>query len=296
MIKLSWQLSFALILSLISYQAISDEETCESVTNCLRLIEVPSTLVINLNPPCEATIATPEATEDVVTESTNESEGPANWKVALFGLGLAPAQYMLSNVLHEGSHAVMIKAFGGEVTAFRPYPHTIDGDFYFASVSWRNGENVITPGQRAWILAAPMIWDTAVLGTYSALSATRNLPENKFFRMGLIVFATGHWIDMANHVISRSDYTDSARLRRYFQEHHGMNELESNLATRGPQLAVMAVSGAFIARDLVELFRDNPDPSRRTRVRESMIPGVYNLEVMPSASPSFTGFTFSGSF
>jgi hypothetical protein len=287
-----------LLCLMLSSALQAEEGSCQQLEDCVLVIAAPAGLVPEIQQPCRPTV-TPEVASEATSKNESEDEvqsGPKNWQIALFGVGMAPVEFLLSTTLHEGSHAMLVDAFGGNITSFKPYPHIgKNGNFYFGAVTYNNLSE-ISPGEDAWISAAPMILDTAVLGTYSVMSGFDLLPENKFARMGIIVFATGHWIDLLNHAISRNEFTDSASLRNYFRDHHGMNEVEANLVTRGPQIAVLAASGGFLVRDIVQIFQDDPAGPRRTRVRESMIPGVYNLEVAPSVSPTFAGFNFSGKF
>lgn len=44
--------------------------------------------------------------------------------------------FFLWAVVHEGAHAVAALAAGRKILAFRPYPHKLDGQFYFASVTY----------------------------------------------------------------------------------------------------------------------------------------------------------------
>jgi uncharacterized membrane protein YhhN len=43
---------------------------------------------------------------------------------------------VLTLVLHEASHAIVVKALDGDVFLFKPWPHFHNGNFYFGRVSY----------------------------------------------------------------------------------------------------------------------------------------------------------------
>lgn len=69
----------------------------------------------------------------------------------------------LSLLLHEASHAVMAKHNGAKIVTFKPFPHSINGTFYFGRTSW-----VLPEGKKLsrWVYAAPLFtdWVLVVLG------------------------------------------------------------------------------------------------------------------------------------
>lgn len=229
---------------------------CLTLSGCMRLSLRPALFGVPPTGDCHQSKESVSLDPDKIPV-VNVSEGPKAWKLILLGAGLAPFEFLLSTALHEGSHALaIVVATDATVTKFQPYPHFWeDGTFVFGSVSW-NGGNV-TPGQEALVSAAPMILDTTVLGVHSVLQATGNLPDNKYARIALFTFAAGHWVDLANHAIARHDNTDSMKIVRYLEDEHGFSHTGARALVTGSQVAVLAGSGVFLVKDLIEIFSNS---------------------------------------
>jgi hypothetical protein len=221
-------------------------------------------------------------------------------------VGVAPVEFFISTGLHEGAHVLAAAASGAEITSYKPYPHVMDGNFYFGSMSYRGS---LTPAQDILLSAAPMILDTAVLGTYGGLVLSGNTTNNAYVKMGLWVFAAGHWVDMANHMIGRNEGTDSAKIREVLRTNYGMNEVESQLVVRGTQGVVLAVGGYFLYRGMRDLIESNrapaaaskPTKTSREREEERARMNLWerhemNLAPMGSPDEGSLGLMFSGRF
>lgn len=248
-----------------------------------------------------------------IKKSSSDKVPPRWWKLTLVGIGLAPIEFFISTALHEGAHAVTAAANGAEITGYHPYPHKEEG------MPWRLGDvhwkGTMTPGQRALTLAAPMILDTAVLGTYGALVLSNSLPENRYAKLAMFVFAAGHWVDIANHMIARNEHTDTQRLERYFQNEHNLSVTQSRLAVRGSQALVLAAGGFFLYKGFRQIFKgtadarpnlnltaeqalafDKKEAEKRRKEKNKKFFSRHDIYLTPNVSSDGGGFMFGGTF
>jgi hypothetical protein len=247
--------------------------------------------------------APPEDLCSEIQESNIETNTSSQWwKVTLFGLGLAPVEFFISTALHEGSHALAIEAVGGKVTDFQPYPHQHEGmPFRFGDVHW---EGNVSQSEQALTTVAPMLLDTAVIGTYGGLVLGNALPQNRFAKMGMFVFAAGHWVDLANHIIARNELTDTRKIERYFQTEHGLTQAQSRLAVRGSQALVLAAGGYFLYRGLKDIFKPNKildssqlvKGSKRKEKKSKNFFEQHDIYVAPVVGSDMNGFMIGGRF
>ncbi|MBI2521756.1 MAG: hypothetical protein HYV97_15175 [Bdellovibrio sp.] len=290
----TWASFVFLLLALLPPLYGEDAPPCLSLGGCLRLTLNPRLLGLPPGGDCQDNaFHLPETT------LAREEREPSRAGLILMGLGLAPVEFFLSTAIHEGSHAGTIGLFSNvDLTAYKPWPHTTPGgNFVFGAVYW-NGSS--TPGERALISAAPMITDTAILGTYSALTATGNVPHNKYARMGLWVFAAGHWVDMANHLAARNEFTDSRKLMRYLETEHGLSNTEAMALVKGTQAAVLLTSGYFMARELIDIFKSAPgrkqQPTRTVSSSQSRAFEIRDVYLLPAANGNQVGLVLGGRF
>lgn len=115
------------------------------------------------------------------------------------GVAMAIPTYVLGVTIHEGTHAVMARAFGVEVTRVQLLPgrHPQTGRFYFGYVQYRGR---LPTGQRVLFLLSPKIVDAVMLAGYATLVATDTLPDNHYGQLALAVWATGFWVDFAKDI------------------------------------------------------------------------------------------------
>lgn len=260
------------------------------------------------------TVTPLDAPPSDVPKKVRESKLPPRWwKLTIAGIGLAPIEFLISTAIHEGSHAVVASANGATVTGYHPYPHKEPGmPFRFGDVHWTG---TLTPGQRVLTLAAPMFLDSAVLGTYGGLLIGNALPQNRYAHMAMWVFAAGHWVDLANHVVARNEHTDTQRIERYFQEQHGLSETQSRLAVRGSQALVLAAGGYFLYKGLRQIFKDTAQPlydsmdldgeyerkkaeenKKKKKKKKQNLFERHNLYISPSGDQYGLGFVLGGRF
>lgn len=73
--------------------------------------------------------------------------------------------FFLQTLVHEGAHAAMVLLSGGEVVAFKPWPHRHNGRFYFGRVSWR----ALSVEGRTAIYFAPSVAGALIVGVFGSL-------------------------------------------------------------------------------------------------------------------------------
>lgn len=204
--------------------------------------------------------------------------------------------------MHEGSHAVTAKAHGTDVTGFHPYPHSHDErPFSFGDTHLYGNRG---PGERALTSAAPMFLDTAILGAYGGLVLSNSLPKNRYAQMAMFVFAAGHWVDMANHIITRNENADTRRLEKYFRDEHGLTGTQS----------ILAVRGSFLYKGFRKVFKDTTRPrfnpnmtlkqleefdKKEARLKQNKKKSFFEqheLYVAPGGSGDGPGVTMGGRF
>lgn len=235
----------------------------------------------------------------------NVQKDPVWWKITLFGLALAPVEFFVSTTIHEGSHAATVKMMGGNIIYFKPYPHHDSLDrFRFGAVSWAGG--VLSKDEVALALAAPMFVDTAVLVSYGGLVLTGNLPRNKYAQTGVLVFAAGHWVDLATHFISSRPSTDSKKLKDFYIKEKGWSENKATAVIRGSQAAVLMAGGYFLYKGGRKLFghekKKNPKKIKHdlhlsedsNLVRQKI--DKMDLMIAPNLDEGAMGISFSGNF
>lgn len=251
-----------------------------------------------------------EPPSDIPRKPTELKTVPRWWKIGLFGLGLAPIEFLISTAVHEGSHAMVAAASGAEVTGYHPYPHREPArPFRFGDAHWYGN---LTPRERSLTMAAPMFLDSAILGTYGGLLLGKALPDNRYAHMAMWVFAAGHWVNMGTHVVAKSEHTDTRKIERYFQEEHDLTVIQSRLAVRGSQALVLAAGGFFLYKGLRQIFKDTTRPryesmdpvedydrrkadERKSDKKKSFIE-KHRLFLSPSGDQHRVGLMFGGAF
>ncbi len=122
-------------------------------------------------------------------------------KLIAAGLAFALPTYAVGVIAHEGSHALAAKMVGAKVKQFSIIPgrYGPKKNFFFGYV---RVTGLKTTRQRSFFWLAPKLTDLVLLGGFSALALTDNLPTNRYGALALTVFATGFWIDFSKDIIS----------------------------------------------------------------------------------------------
>lgn len=192
--------------------------------------------------------------------STNARAGdrPETEHLVLAGAGMAVPTYFLGVIIHEGSHAVAARSFGATITRFQILPgrHPKTGVFYFGYASWRGR---LTRGELAFTLLAPKLTDALMLGGYTVLWATDNLPDNAYGGLALAVLATGFWVDFTKDVFLHWRPTND--VTRVFHQ-YGKKSFWSQLPGRLVYAGLSAAGAYVVLRGYQKVFSDEDDPSR----------------------------------
>ncbi len=180
---------------------------------------------------------------------------PSDKKLVLAGSAMAIPTYMLGVVIHEGSHALAGKMVGAKVTDYSLIPgfHPRTGKFFFGYVTV---QGLRTEGQRAWFLIAPKVSDTILLSGFSLLYATGSLPSNAYAQTGVLVLATGFWVDFSKDIFAFWDHNDTVKVYNAI----GLRSELSRIPARLVHLGLSVAMGYAIYRGYEDLFEEETDP------------------------------------
>jgi hypothetical protein len=180
------------------------------------------------------------------------ADEPSDGELVGVGLGLAIPTYVLGVTLHEGSHALVGKAFGGEVLEMRLYPgrNPRNGAFQFG---WVRVRGDFTRGERTAFLLAPKLLDLVMLGGWNALHETDNLPSNTWGNLALLVWATGFWVDFSKDVLVFHSQNDVVKVMAAY----GLDDELERLPVRLVYAAVSVGLGYLLYQGYDELFERN---------------------------------------
>lgn len=131
----------------------------------------------------------------------DDEDRPSSSRLVLAGVGMALPTYALGVTIHEGTHAIVARAFGRTLTRVQLLPgfHPQTGRFQFGYVQYRGH---LPRGQRTFFLLAPKLVDAVMLGGYATLVATDTLPRNHYGQLALAVLATGFWVDFSKDIVA----------------------------------------------------------------------------------------------
>ena len=177
--------------------------------------------------------------------------------------------YALVLMSHEGSHALAAKLLGAEITdmSLMPGPHPRTGKFFFGYVSVRG---LKTKEHKAFFYAAPKITDALMLGGYAALNLSGNMPSNPYGKLGVLVLATGYWVDFTKDVIAFWDHNDTVKLYKLM----GLKNEWERLSGRIVHLSLSALAGYVLVKGYQELLEEEQS-------------GMSNALILPLMSKPF---------
>jgi hypothetical protein len=183
---------------------------------------------------------------------------PETEHLILAGAGMAVPTYFLGVILHEGSHAVAARSFGATITRFQILPgrHPKTGVFYFGYAGWRGK---LTRSELVFTLLAPKLTDALMIGGYTALWATDNLPDNAYGGLALAVLATGFWVDFTKDLFLHFRPTND--VTRVFHQ-YGRKSFWSQLPGRLVYAGLSAAGAYVVLRGYEKVFSDEDDPTR----------------------------------
>jgi len=194
---------------------------------------------------------------------------PSTGKLVAVGAVTAVPTYWLDVVLHEGSHALMGKAFGGEILEFHVLPGRYGParNFYFGYVRYRGQ---LTVGQRTLFLLAPKLQNLIWLGGYAALVGTGATPDNHYAQVVLAVLATGFWIDFTKDLVQFWHPADVD----VALEINGARTVWKRLPWRLLHLGLSAAAAVVLYQGWRAAF-DRPDPAAAMPVLVPVVGGRF---------------------
>ena len=189
-------------------------------------------------------------------------------------------------ILHEGSHAVAIEAFGGNVKEFNFVPERLDdGRIRFASVTWEDPQGRISPREDALVSLAPNITGLTLGSVGTTLWATGNLPENRLLRTAFATFQIGASINGGFvGVWSPSKYVDVHKATQSLR----LNRREATLLRTG--LTTLAAVNLIPAADSLwyGLTGHSVLDGRQSKRKADTSPALQ-LQLAPAITPTTVG-------
>ena len=124
------------------------------------------------------------------------------------------ATFFLWAALHELAHYAVLKKYRPEATAsFKLYPHTTNGRFFWAEVSWEFEGEDINDYELAWVSIAPRFPDLVGVNLTVALGWLLPWP----WALPFVVLAAGSLVDLAVGSVGRDPESDLMRASRGWQ-------------------------------------------------------------------------------
>jgi hypothetical protein len=172
--------------------------------------------------------------------------------VLLGGLLALPA-YVAGVAWHEGSHALVAKAYGAEVTELQLMPgrHPRTGAFYFGYTSYRGQ---LERGEKAMFFLAPRFVDLALLGSYAVLIGLRAQPDNDYAELPLAVLATAAWVDFSKDMLLASPANDLVRFHTLYDR----DSEWQRLPWRALHVGLSTGAAYFIAKGYARMLDGDP--------------------------------------
>lgn len=182
-------------------------------------------------------------------------ERPDTSTLVLVGLGMGIPTYFFNVLMHEGTHAVVAKAYGTKIVRFQWWParHPQNGRFYLGYVQYKGK---LTTNQQTFFLMAPKITALVALGGYAALVGFDALPNGDYTQLALAVVATGFWVDFTKDLLAFWQPNDFQRSL----SKNGKKTFWQRLPYRILYTAVSAAAGYAVLRGYDELL-DEGDSS-----------------------------------
>lgn len=182
---------------------------------------------------------------------------PSDRTLVYTGLALAPVDYLLGVTIHEGSHALMAKLVGADVTQLHVFPPGRDpkGNFRFG---WTYVRGLQTKSDRLLFFLAPKFTDLILLGGFAGLVFTDAWPNNRYAQVALTVFGTGLWVDFSKDVLAFKKQNDMVKVFDLWCI-KGWRQIPARLLYTG----VIVATGLVVARGYQRTFDDDFESSTR---------------------------------
>lgn len=197
-----------------------------------------------------------------------KADEPSDAALTIAGLGMAIPTYPLVLIGHEGSHALMAKILGADIYDFSLIPgrHPRTKKFFFGYVTVGGIKNDF---HRALFYTAPKMTNLAMLGTYSLLYGTGNLPGNSYLKLATLVFFTGEWVDFSRDIIAFWSHNDTVK----FYNLLGLDNEWKRAPARFLHLTFSIAMGYLLVKGFDSLF----DKSGETNMQTLSMP-FYNIQ------------------
>jgi hypothetical protein len=181
---------------------------------------------------------------------------PSNRTLVYTGLALAPADYLLGVAIHEGSHALMAKLVGADVTELHVFPPGRDprGNWRFG---WTYVKGLKTKNDRLAFFLAPKISDLVLLGGFAALVFTDAWPQNRYGQVALTVFGTGLWVDFSKDLFAFKRTNDVVKVFDLWCM-RGWRQIPARLVYAG----LIVGTGLVVARGYQRTFDEDSTATR----------------------------------
>jgi len=141
--------------------------------------------------------------------STTATAKDSDWAFAF-----VPIIIPVHTLVHESSHVLGAKIVGQDITSFKPYPHTHDGDFYLGRVSWVS-DTFPTKNERMISALAPYVVDMAIFATADVLLSNGAVDIKTFWGITLYLFGiVAPLVDFAKGYSSSRDWQVARQLSR----------------------------------------------------------------------------------
>lgn len=188
----------------------------------------------------------------LLTQPVQADGEPKVGHLVIAGAAMAVPTYFAGVAIHEGSHALVAKLSGAEILKFKVLPsrEPTTGAFYFGYVSYRGK---LSRGQKISFFTAPKFVDLTLLGTYAALVFTNTIPENRYGRMAMAVFATGAWVDFSKDLFTTSPNSDLIKTYNLLY----LNTEWKRLPLRALQAGLSAAAAYVLFRGFDGVFERN---------------------------------------
>ncbi len=182
---------------------------------------------------------------------------PSDRTLVYTGLALAPVDYLLGVTIHEGSHALMAKLVGADVTQLHVFPPGRDpkGNFRFG---WTYVRGLQTKSDRLLFFLAQKFTDLILLGGFAGLVFTDAWPNNRYAQVALTVFGTGLWVDFSKDVLAFKKQNDMVKVFDLWCI-KGWRQIPARLLYTG----VIVATGLVVARGYQRTFDDDFESSTR---------------------------------
>lgn len=181
------------------------------------------------------------------------ADRPSDTNLVLAGAGMSVPTYFAWVIIHEGSHAIVAKAYGAKIIKFQILPgrHPINKRFYFGYVQWRGK---MTTFQKIITGLAPKLPNLLYLGAYATLLGVGALPENRYAQLAFAVFATGAVLDFSKDLVAFWTPADvNIALRRA-----GLRSFLQQLPWRLIHIGLTAGAGYAVFKGYQRVFADEP--------------------------------------